>query len=646
MNTLKDKPSSGNTCNNILLAQMASRLAKIGGWRINLPDQELILSVEVRKILGLDQDCKITIDEAFSFVPPEHRTLAQQNLQQCIEFGKAVDYETELINRNGLRIPIHSICEAVFNKEGKVIAVEGAFQDISDRKVSEAALEESDKRFKSLLDEVPGIAVQGYASDGTVLYWNKASEALYGYSAEEAQGKNLLDLIIPPELKASVQSAFKEVKDGYPKFRNGELRLMRKDGSNIDVFSSLAVIKRPHSEDEYFSIDFDLSERKKLEQQFLRVQRMESIGTLAGGIAHDLNNMLAPIMMATDLIKIRIKDPETLKLVENIRTSARRGAEMVSQVLSFSRGMEGKRIKIQLRHLINDLMKILIDTFPKNIVISGHVPKDLWILEGDPTQIHQVLLNLCVNARDAMPNGGELKITAENTTIDKHYASMNVEAKPGPYLKITVEDNGEGIAPNLLDKIFDPFFTTKPLGKGTGLGLSTTFSIVQSHGGFIRVYSEQAKGSKFQIHLPALKEPGDIPVAEIEKVLPKGSGETILVVDDEASVRQITCQTLEAFGYHVLLANDGAEAVSVYAPLKHKIALVITDMMMPIMDGPATIRVLRKINPDVRIIATSGLTGIRKDSSHQEILFDHFLQKPYAADTLLRTIKQVLTKNS
>lgn len=370
---------------------------------------------------------------------------------------------------------------------------------------------------------------------------------------------------------------------------------------------------------------------------------MENIGSLAGGIAHDLNNVLAPIMMSTDLLKIRINDPEALKFIDTIRTSARRGAEMVSQVLTFARGMEGKRIKVEMRHLINEIIKILGDTFPKNIVIQGQAPKDLWVLEGDPTQLHQVLLNLCVNARDAMPNGGELKISAENTTIDRHYASMNLESKPGPYLKITVEDNGVGIAADLLEKIFDPFFTTKAIGEGTGLGLSTTFSIIQSHGGFIRVYSEVDQGTNFQIYVPALERSGDIANTDTVETLPKGSGETILVIDDEISIRQITSQTLEAFGYKVLTASDGAEAVALYAPQKDQIHLVITDIMMPIMDGPATIRVLRKINPKVRIIATSGLNRTRKDATYQEVHIDHFLQKPYSASTLLSTIKEVLT---
>jgi CheY-like chemotaxis protein len=258
---------------------------------------------------------------------------------------------------------------------------------------------------------------------------------------------------------------------------------------------------------------------------------------------------------------------------------------------------------------------------------------------GDPTQLHQVLMNLCVNARDAMPNGGTLTISAENLNVDAHYAGLNLEAKSGPYVFIQVEDSGSGIPPGMVEKIFDPFFTTKEVGKGTGLGLSTSLAIVKSHGGFLRVYSEVGKGTKFQINLPARTGASAGTDAEIAIEMPRGHGELILVVDDELSVRQITQQTLEAFGYEVIVASDGAEAMAIYAQRGAEIAVVITDMMMPVMDGPATIQMLRKINPAVRIIAASGLSASNQISS---LGVKHFLPKPYTAETLLKVLQETL----
>jgi len=386
----------------------------------------------------------------------------------------------------------------------------------------------------------------------------------------------------------------------------------------------------------------DVTERKKLEQQFMRAQRMESIGSLAGGMAHDLNNVLAPIMMSLAVLQIKFPDPKSKELLDVLSSSAQRGADMVRQVLSFARGVEGRQMEVQVKHLIDEIEKIARDTFPKNIDVRASIPRDLWTVVGDPTQIHQVLLNLCVNARDAMPQGGALVISAENVALDAHFAGLIHGAKPGPYTLLHVEDTGAGIAPEIMEKIFDPFFTTKGVGKGTGLGLSTSLGIIKSHGGFIRVYSEPGKGTKFSVYLPAQTEASGHTAAEMAAELPRGNGELILVVDDESFVRQITEQTLEAFDYRVILAADGAEAAAAYATHGAEIAAVLMDMMMPVLDGPATIMVLRRMNPEVRIIAASGLSANEPNCSAVSLGSRHVLTKPFTAETLLKAIRQVL----
>ncbi len=381
-----------------------------------------------------------------------------------------------------------------------------------------------------------------------------------------------------------------------------------------------------------------------MEAQFLRAQRMESIGTLAGGIAHDLNNVLSPILMAIDMLQLKTTDETSKKWFDVLRANAERGGNMVRQVLSFARGVEGERVALQPKHLIKEIVKILRETLPKSIQINFQILDDLWVISADATQMHQVLMNLCVNARDAMPEGGSISIKAENVVVDDNYARMHLEAKPGRFVVISVFDTGPGIAPDIQGRIFEPFFTTKEMSKGTGLGLSTALTIVKSHGGFINVYSEVHKGSQFALYLPALDAPGTLEPLAAQTDVPLGSGQLILVVDDEESIREITRGTLEAFGYSVLTASDGTEALALYADRKNEIAVVLTDMVMPFMDGPSTIRALLRMNPQVRIIAASGLgTGQRAGEGALEGVAV-FLNKPYTAEKLLKTLAQVLKK--
>ncbi|HEV2799759.1 MAG TPA: ATP-binding protein, partial [Pyrinomonadaceae bacterium] len=425
----------------------------------------------------------------------------------------------------------------------------------------------------------------------------------------------------------------------------GELRQRTKDGEEITVESRWTLVNddgRPRS---ILVINTDVTERKKVEAQLLRAQRMESIGTLAGGIAHDLNNILSPILMAVQMLQYKVEDETTHQWLEILQTNAERGADMVRQVLSFARGVEGERVTLQPKHLVKEVVKILKDTLPKSIEIKFDVAADLWTISADATQIHQVLMNLCVNARDAMPGGGELYVRAGNVTLDDNFARIHIEAKPGRFVQVSVADTGEGMSPEVVGRIFEPFFTTKEIGKGTGLGLSTALTIVRSHGGFLNVYSELGKGSQFTVYLPAIESEVSEQTENRKRLdLPAGHGELILIVDDEESIRQITRGTLETFNYRVVTASDGTEAVALYAQHRDEIAAVITDMMMPFMDGPATIRALRKMNPQVKIIAASGLGGSDKAAEAAGVGVHIFLPKPYTAETLLKTLAELLRR--
>lgn len=472
-----------------------------------------------------------------------------------------------------------------------------------------------------------------------IIYWNKGAERTYGWTALEAVGCKS-SMIHKDQVKYS------EAMDNVLKHGEwvGEMTNQAKDGRDLVVQVRWTLVRdKQQNPKAILAINTDITEQKKLEAQILRGQRLESIGTLAGGIAHDLNNVLAPILMSVQMLRAMVKTADGQQILDTLQASSQRGAELIKQVLSFARGVEGKRGPVNVRHLVRDLEKVVHDTFPKNIRLHMEVDKELWTIEADPTHIHQVLLNLSVNARDAMPDGGVLTVNVRNMNVDQAFARMNPDAKAGPHVIITVEDTGAGIPASIRDKIFDPFFTTKEVGKGTGLGLATVLTIVKSHRGFINVYSEPGKGARFRIYLPA--SPHQIAIEQIaneENKLPRGNGQLIMVVDDEDAIRSITQQTLGCFGYRTICAANGAEAVALYAQQPDDIAAVLTDMMMPVMDGPAAIVALRAINPKVKVIGSSGLGSQDGPAKSVSAGVHAFVPKPYTAERLLKTLDKVL----
>ncbi len=473
----------------------------------------------------------------------------------------------------------------------------------------------------------------------SVLYWNKGAERLFGWNTEEAMGKDVRTMVYREGIDYSKQMD-QLFRDGN---YSGEFQLRTKENHAIDVNVRLNMINdaegRPKS---ILSMNNDITEKKKIEAQFLRTQRMGSLGTLAGGIAHDLNNVLAPILLAVEYLKRTYVNANSQKILESVESSTRRGAEIVKQILTFARGMETQKILIQPRHLIKEIVGIFKETFPRSITIKSDIPNSISTIMGDPTHFHQLIMNLGVNARDAMPDGGTLSITASNEMIDDQYVRMNIDAKVGHYVMFSIKDTGMGMSPQVLDHVFEPFFTTKEIGKGTGLGLSTVYTIVKSHQGFIKVQSEVGKGTTFNIFLPA-SDSTLMPSEEKNEIFDLiGNGELILVVDDEKSIREVTKETLESYNYTVITASDGAEGVARFAEQRQTVALVLTDMMMPIMDGHHLIITLRKMDPNVKIIASSGLIDKPKISGSNQKAVNGFIDKPYTAEKLLRLISDVL----
>ncbi|MDJ0732934.1 MAG: ATP-binding protein [Nostocaceae cyanobacterium] len=473
--------------------------------------------------------------------------------------------------------------------------------------------------------------------DGYFKRVNPAFERTLGYSPEELLSQPFIAFVHPDD-KASTLAEVEKLATGSPTIyfenryccKNGEYKWL--DWTAFPLLEKGLL----------YAIARDVTEKKHLESQLLRTQRLESIGTLASGISHDLNNILTPILAIAQLLYLKFPDTDvrTQRMLKILEDNAKRGAELIKQILSFTRGIEGKHTILSIQHLIREIEQIIRETFPKSIDILTDVSPDLWLVSADATQLHQVLMNLCVNARDAMPDGGKLTISVRNFVIDKNYAEMNLDAKVGSYIVVEVTDTGRGIPAEELDKIFDPFFTTKARGKGTGLGLSTVIGIVKSHGGFIDVNSKVGKGSEFKFYLPAVigYEHKQLENEEFHQ----GEGELILVADDESAIRDIIKTSLETYNYQVITASDGIDAIALYAEHQNEIKLVLVDMMMPMMDGTITIKTLQKINNQVNIIAMSGLASSKLVCAANEAGVKKFLSKPFTTNELLQALCTVL----
>ena len=472
-----------------------------------------------------------------------------------------------------------------------------------------------------------------------VLFWNEGAERAYGWSADEAVGRKVDEILgMTNDMILGCMSGLM-VKGEW----RGQLSHLCKKGTPALMESRWTLARDEQGQPKsMLLINTDITESRKMEMQFLRTQRLESLGTLASGIAHDLNNILSPIMMATGILKDSLGADER-KMLEIIEDSAVRGAGIVKQVLTFARGVEGERVMLQPKHLISEMAKVMVQTFPKNVDIQTNFAKEPWMVNGDATQIHQVLLNLCVNARDAMgEKGGALRVSCANVEVDADLSLLNPDAKVGPHVCFSVADTGSGMTKEVMKKIFDPFFTTKEQGKGTGLGLATVIGIIKSHKGFLLLDSELGVGTTFRVYIPADREAKAEKKRAVNTAELRGQGEQLLIVDDEATIREAVVATLSANGYTCFTAEDGTDALALYFERKQAIALVITDLHMGMMDGIALTRSIRRVSPEAKIVISSGHIDKESQTALNSIGVQDILEKPYTAEKLLRCVKAIL----
>ena len=552
--------------------------------------------------------------------------------------GQPERYERRLKRKDGSACWTIASVTPVCDSQGRFQGAYALFTDMTEHR----AFEEKLRKQAELLDHVQD-AIGVCDMEGRLRFWNEGARRLYGYGSDDVMGRRPGDILARPGATVKDADWGRLLKTGEWR---GELRQRTRNGTEIVVESRWRLLADPDGRPkEVLFVNTDVTEQRQLETRVLRSQRLESIGALAGGIAHDLNNILSPIVMAAPLLRLESMDAaEKLTALEMIESSAHRAAQVVRQLLSFSRGSCKEPAPINLGHLFKEMLRLTEETFPKSMTTRMSAEPEVWPVVGDATQLHQVLLNLCVNARDAMPKGGYLLLSAANFVLEPAHAPAYRQLKPGPYVRLQISDTGAGIPPEVLERVFDPFFTTKP--EGTGLGLSTVLGIVKAHEGYINVESRVGQGTVFEILLPASPELRPAVQARALTGGPRGQGEQVLVVDDEAPVREITRKLLQKYGYQVLTAENGQQALTVYDQHRHTLKAVLTDTAMPVMDGEAFIEKLRQNDRQIPVIIITGEESQFNQERPERSDVSRVLLKPCSSEQILGALREVLGKGA
>ncbi|MCP4161965.1 MAG: PAS domain S-box protein [Deltaproteobacteria bacterium] len=525
-------------------------------------------------------------------------------------------------------------------KPNNIMLENDPLMDVADCKHTIKALQESEERFRTLFESLP-MAVQGHDSEGIIKYWNKACEHIYGYKKDEAIGKNIIDLIIPHENRNSMRKVLKQKAETEKMPAPEELLLMRKDGSSVPIFSTHSFVKLEDKEPEFYSFDVDITIQNELQSQLRQALKLESIGTLTGGVAHDFNNLLFMILGNIEIAIIDIPEGNpVLSNLKEVKSAGQRAVRIVKQLLNYSRKTDQELIPIGIVSNVNEILDFLRSTIPNTVEIRKKLPDfDVPIL-GDPIQINQFMMNLCINAAQAMEETGILEIDMKNVTLTDEDVSNYANLSTGNHIKITVSDSGPGISDDICQRIFDPYFTTKGSGEGSGMGLTIVNSIVENHNGGISVESEYGNGTCFTILFPIIDgTPEEIINTKIE--IPHGT-EKILFVDDEEPIVDMIGQILIKLGYKIETKLDPLEALDLFKRKPYSFDLVLTDMTMSHMTGVELSQKVKEIRHDIPVIICTGYNKLIDEDQVRQLDIDGYLMKPVSQLEMARTIRKVL----
>jgi PAS domain S-box-containing protein len=610
-------------------------------WEVDTQGRYTFASPRVRDLLGYEP-AEIVGRSAFEFMPPtEAERVGAIFARLAAERKPIVGLENTCYHRDGRLVIVETNGVPILTGDGRWLGYRGMDRDVTARRTAERRL-----RLHGAALEAAANAIVITDTGGRIEWANQAFVELSGWTLAEAIGQTPGALLRSGKHdREFFARMWRTILEG--RVWRGEIVNRRKDGAQRTELMNITPLKDERGTITHFiAIKQDITQQKALESASRQSQRMEAIGTIASGIAHDLNNILSPITMVTGLLRTKLPDEQDQEILAMIQQNAMRGASIIRQLLTFSRGLEGQRVPVPPRHLLKEIMALMRETFPREINLHLDCPASPGAVLADPTQLHQVVLNLCVNARDAMPGGGHLSLSAANEFLLTNDTRLPAGSAPGNFIVIEVKDTGAGIPAKIQHRVFDPFFTTKPLGQGTGLGLSTVAGIVRSHGGFVTLDSAPHQGATFRVFLPAVAVEEETPAAPAPRLGASGQGRVILVVEDERNIRETLRLILERTGYRVLLAVNGKDALAQLLERPESIALILTDVMMPVMNGIALLRAIRELGTDVPVIVSSGLKEVSARAELAALGVPDILAKPYEERALLEAIERKLRQSN
>lgn len=636
--------STIRTSNQLLEATQS--IGKLGGWELNLATGHLFWTAETYRIHDTSpEEFDPTVDAGVSYFLPESRAIITDALEAAMTRGEGYDLELETLTTKGRRIDVRTTC-VVTMRDGSPNKLTGIFQDITERKRVEVTLRENQAKLE-LAVQAAHIGPWSWDLISDEVYFSPEWKGQIGYEDHELANvfSVWVDHMHPNDRDRILEAVQTYRDDPNVNSYSVDFRFRHKNGSYRWIHTrAILLFDSAGQPIRMLGAHMDFTDRKRAEDSLLRSQRLESLGTLAGGVAHDLNNALAPILMGTDLL--RIAHPGASDTADLFEASAKRGAEMVRQLLAFAKGVEGERVAVSVEHLVQEMHSLMRGSFPKNIDIQIHMEPHLPAVSGDATQLHRILLNLCVNARDAMPSGGTLSIRTESLNIDAKRAGCVHNAQPGLYVGVEVSDTGIGIPPDTIDRIFDPFFTTKGPQEGTGLGLSTVMGIVRSHRGFLEVSSQPGEITTVAVYLPAKGEADELKTSSSPKNSFRGNDELILFVDDEESLRKTAVLTLQHLGFRPLTAVDGADGLTKARHHREDVKAIILDLHMPRMSGLEFAREVRQILPEIPIMVSSGRMDDEVVGEFKSMGVYDFLDKPFTLRQLTEAMETLLRRSN